>query len=49
MFVVQDTLVGPPKKLDWQARTKREEHSLSEDAKKMLWECSEKATGQTFF
>jgi hypothetical protein len=46
---VQETIVGPPKKLNWQARAKREEHSLSEEAKTLLWECSEKATGQAFF
>ena len=48
-FELQDTVVGPPKKLDWVARAKREEHSTSEGARKLLWDCSETAIGQSFF
>lgn len=47
--MIQDTVVGPPKKLDWVARAKREEHSTSQGGRKLLWDCSEKAIGQSFF
>lgn len=48
-ILLQDGIVGPPKKLDWEARAKKEEHTTSEAAKKVLWECSEQAIGHDFF
>lgn len=49
VVIVQDTVVGPPKKMDWAKRTKKEELTLSKEAHKILWDCSEKAIGQPFF
>ena len=48
-ILLQDGIVGPPKKLDWEARAKKEEHTTSEAAKRLLWERSERAIGHDFF
>lgn len=49
LLPVGEPIVGPPVKLDWEARKEKEANCTDEEAKKTLWEQSEKAIGQMFF
>ena len=45
--VFGDQMIGPPVKLDWVARGDKEEYLKAPEGQKLLWECSEVATGDT--
>lgn len=47
--VAGEGAVGPPVKIDWEARAEKEAICTDAEAKRILWELSEKAIGQQFF
>lgn len=45
---IGEPMTGPPIKMDWEERGDKEKYLKEPEGQKLLWECSEVATGVKF-